>query len=210
MTALYIIRHGQSLANTGAESMPDKTVPITDKGQTQAQLLCQYWQTTMPAPSAIYHSQMLRTRQTAQPFCDHYGIAPSELALLNELSCLGFATVKGLMGEQRSKIAQQYWSSADIHHRDAADADSFADFLARIDDFIALAPTLPDNSLCFGHGQWIGLLAWRLLGCQVENNRDMQKFRQFQTAMPMTNTVVYRLDISADGVMGLRYCPTTR
>ena len=207
MKSIYIIRHGQSLATTGAESMPDKTIPITDLGQSQAQDLCQYWQANLPAPSTIYHSQMLRTQQTAQPFYQYYDIAPHEWGLLNELSCLGFATVKGLIGEQRSKIAQQYWLSATIHHRDAEDADSFADFLDRVDDFIIAAPDLPDNSLCFGHGQWIGLLAWRLLGCKIENNRDMQKFRQFQTAIPMYNTVVYRLDVSKGGVMQLTYQP---
>ena len=204
MKSIYIIRHAQSLANTGAKSMPDKTVPITEQGIEQAQKLCADWQNSLPTPSAIYCSQMLRTQQTAQPFCEHYQLAAQPLELLNELSCLGFATVKGLMGKERSKIAQQYWLTADLNHRDADDADTFAEFLARIDGFIKAASTLPHNSLCFSHGQWIGLLAWRLLGCRVTNNADIQKFRQFQTAMPMYNTVVYRLDISDDGVMQLK------
>ncbi len=184
--------------------MPDKTVPITDQGMEQAKKLCAKWQAALPTPSAIYCSQMLRTQQTAQPFCEHYQLAAQQLELLNELSCLGFATVKGLMGKERSKLAQAYWLTADVNHRDAEDADTFAEFLARIDGFIATAPKLKHNSLCFSHGQWIGLLAWRLLGCTLNDNADMQKFRQFQTAMPMYNTVVYRLDISDDGVMQLK------
>lgn len=28
--SLYFIRHGQSLANTGARSMPDAEIPLTD------------------------------------------------------------------------------------------------------------------------------------------------------------------------------------
>lgn len=204
MKSLYIIRHGQSVANTGAESMPDKTVPITEQGVAQAQKLCDYWQKVLPAPTTIYCSQMLRTQQTAQPFCQYYQLQAQQLELLNELSCLGFETVKGMRGHERSKIAQQYWLTADLNHRDAKDADTFAEFVARIDGFIKAAPKLPHNSLCFSHGQWIGMLAWRLLGCAINNNADMQKFRQFQTAMPMNNTVVYRLDISDDGVMQLK------
>ena len=56
MKSLYIVRHGQSLANTGAESMPDKTIPLTDLGIEQAKILCSSWQTSLPKPSTIYCS----------------------------------------------------------------------------------------------------------------------------------------------------------
>lgn len=36
MKFLYLIRHGQSLANTGAKSLPDKDIPLTDLGVLQA------------------------------------------------------------------------------------------------------------------------------------------------------------------------------
>lgn len=63
-----------------------------------------------------------------------------------------------------------------------------ADFLNQLDDF-------PHNSLFFGHGIWIGMLAWQLLGLTAKNNADMQQFRAFQTALPMYNTVVYQLNV---------------
>ena len=204
MKSLYIVRHGQSLANTGAESMPDKIIPLTDLGIEQAKTLCDNWQALLPKPSAIYCSQMLRAQQTAQVFCEHYQIEAQSLPLLNEFGCLGFATVKGLRGEARGKLAQQYWANADLTYRDTEDSDSFADFVARVDGFIASAASYPHQSVFFGHGIWLGLLAWRLLGIEIQDNADMRRFRQFQTAMPMYNTVVYRLDISSNGVMQLQ------
>lgn len=201
MKTLYIVRHGQSLANTGAESMPDQSIPLTLKGEQQAQKLCERWHIR---PSVIYCSKLLRAKQTAQLFCEKYQLEAQPLALLNELRCLAFETVKGMQGEQRRVIAKEYWDTADIHYRDAMNADSFADFLTRVDGFIMAAPNYPNNSLFFGHGIWIGLLAWRLMGCEVKDNADIRRFRQFQTAMPMYNTVVYRLDIAESGVMQLR------
>jgi len=204
MKSLYIVRHGQSLANTGAESMPDKTIPLTGLGIEQAKTLRDNWQTLLPKPSTIYCSQMLRAQQTAQIFCERYQIEAQSLPLLNEFGCLGFATVKGLKGEARGKLAQQYWASADLTYHDTEDSDSFVDFVERVDGFIAAAASYAHHSVFFGHGIWLGLLAWRLLGIDIEDNADMRRFRQFQTAMPMYNTVVYRLDISNDGVMQLQ------
>ena len=73
-----------------------------------------------------------------------------------------------------------------------------AQFLKGIDDFA-------HHSVFFGHGIWIGMLAWQLLGLDVKDNADMQKFRQFQTALPMDNATVYRLDMTG-GVRQLVCC----
>ena len=211
MKTLYFIRHGQSLANTGAKSMPDREIPLTELGLQQAHELAEKWQNP---PNKIYCSQMLRAQQTAQAFCDKFQLIAKTgsdtdydssydacyeiLPWLNEFGCLGYATVEGMMGKERAVLAKKYWQTADLEHRDSHDADSFADFLVRVDNFISQLDEFEDNSLFCGHGIWVGLLAWRLMGCHVQDNADMQRFRQFQTAMPMANTVVYRLLVSGE------------
>lgn len=207
--SIYLIRHGQSLANIGAKSIPDAKIALTDLGLQQAESLLQSWQRLvnqdqLPIPNQIYQSGLLRAQQTADAFATHFELTPKTEPLLNEMCCLGYSTVEGMVGKQRAPLMQHYWQTADVHYRDAPDADTFDEFMARVDSFIELAPSLEHNSLCFGHGMWIGLLAYRLLGFTVNSSADIQKFRQIQTAMPMYNTVVYRLDISSDGVMQLQ------
>lgn len=124
---------------------------------------------------------------------------------LNEIRCLDLKTVEGLQGTERGILAQKYWQDADLTHRDGDDSDSFQDFIDRVDSFIQKIPNFQDNSLFFGHGIWIGLLAWRLMGCKVENNADMRKFRQYQTVLPMFNTVVYKLTVSNEGIQQLQW-----
>lgn len=202
MKSLYFIRHGQSLANTGALSMHDTLIPLTDLGLQQAIELQQRWKIQ---PFHIYCSELKRAQQTAQVFSQAYQISPMIIKELNEFRCLDLKTVEGLQGTERGILAQKYWQDADVTHHDGDDSDSFQDFIDRVDTFIQKIPNFQDNSLFFGHGIWIGLLAWRLMGCKVESNADMRKFRQYQTALPMFNTVVYKLTVSNEGIQQLQW-----
>lgn len=52
-----------------------------------------------------------------------------------------------------------------------------------------------DNSLFFGHGIWIGLLAYRLMNLPLYHNHDIKRFRNIQNNLPMGNTTAYRLQV---------------
>lgn len=203
MKSLYFIRHGQSLANTGAKSMLDKDIPLTDLGMEQANHLLKNWQQLNITPSRIYHSPLLRAKQTATIFNQGFGLELIELPALKEFGCLSFKNIRDMVGVERAILAKQYWQSADIDFKDGDDADSFNEFQNRVVDFLNQLDDFSHNSLFFGHGIWIGMLAWQLLGLKAKNNTDMQKFRAFQTALPMYNAVVYRFDV-VDGVCQLK------
>lgn len=195
MKSLYFIRHGQSLANTGAKSMPDAIIPLTALGEQQAEELLSYWQTLNIIPSHIYASPLLRAQQTANIFNQAYHQKIDILPELKEFCCLSFANVEEMVGEERAILAKEYWQNAAIDFKDGDDADSFCEFEGRVSAFLGCLDKFEHNSLFFGHGIWIGMLAWRLLGLSAKTNADMQKFRQFQTSLPMYNTVIYRLDV---------------
>ena len=201
---LYLIRHGESMANVGGPVMPDKQVGLTERGLEQALSLTE--RLSHVHASTIYTSELQRTQQTAAPLCEQWELLPQVLPCLNELCNLEFARIANVSVDERRRMAQAYWALGDVHHRDGPTADSFAMFAARVDDFLGLADTLPNHSLLFTHGIWIGMLAWKLLGFEVKTGQDMQQFRQFQTAMNMKNTVVYRLQIDSNtGLKQLSY-----
>lgn len=191
---LYFVRHGESTANVGAPAVPDALTPLTERGQQQARTLLQRWPVQ---PRRLYCSGLLRARQTAQVFADAHALELHEQPLLNELNCLAFARVEGMPGTERFPLVHAYWDRADPAYRDGEVADSFNDFQARVDAFLGQLEQFEDGSVLFGHGIWIGLLAWRLLGCRVEDGAGMRRFRQFQLAIPLHNTIVYRLDLPA-------------
>lgn len=206
---LYFLRHGESLANAGGQPMPNADIPLTTQGQTQAVRACQNLQRLNITPSHIYHSTLLRAKQTALPFCEHYGILGISLALLDEFNCLAFDNIQHISTQARRQMAQNYWQTASLTHQDGAGADSFAQFLERVDTFIAQLDDFSNHSLFVGHGIWLGLLAYRLMNLPITDNVSMQKFRAMQHAMPMFNTVAYQLTIN-DGVHQLTWLDLQR
>ena len=137
--------------------------------------------------------------------CRTHGITPQTLQLLNEFSCLAFDLIRGMDGTARRPLADAYWQRADPLECTGAGADSFAAFNRRISAFLDHYPQLEDGSLLFGHGIWIGLLAWRLLGFRAETSADMSAFRRFQSGLPMPNTAVWQLSGNTRDDLRLRF-----
>ena len=192
---LYFVRHGQSMANAGAFAMADREIPLSALGRQQVQDLLARWPLR---PERLYCSQMLRARQTAAFFADTHRLAAQEIAELDEFSYLALATVEGKAPGDVAVLARDYWQRGDPAHRDGDIADSFDDFAARVEAFLATLHDFEDGSVFVGHGIWIGLLAWRLQGRAVNGAADMQAFRAFQTAMHVPNAGVYSLEIAGD------------
>lgn len=189
MKTLYLIRHAQSHANAGGAPLPDHELPLSGTGRRQAAGLV----SRLPEGRRAFVSQMRRTQETAAPYCVQHGIEPAVLPCLNEFSYLPFDLIANLSPEARRTLAQAYWQRGNVNERTGQGADSFADFDARVEAFLQQWPQWPDGSLMFGHGIWIALLAWKLLGFQVATPADMAAFRAFQTALPMPNTAVWAL-----------------
>ena len=203
MKTLYLIRHAQSEANAGGISKPERDIALSPLGREQAQALV----ARLARSNHVYVSELRRTHETAAPYCRAHGITPQVLPQLNEFSCLAFDRIRGMDGTARRPLADAYWQRADPLECTGAGADSFAAFNQRLSAFLAHYPQLEDGSLLFGHGIWIGLLAWRLLGFSAETATDMAAFRRFQTGLPMPNTAVWQLQGDSIASLRLRCLP---
>ena len=203
MKTLYLIRHAQSEANAGGISKPERDIALSPLGREQAQALV----ARLARSNHVYVSELRRTHETAAPYCRAHGITPQVLPQLNEFSCLAFDRIRGMDGTARRPLADAYWQRADPLECTGAGADSFAAFNQRLSAFLAHYPQLEDGSLLFGHGIWIGLLAWRLLGFSAETAADMAAFRRFQTGLPMLNTAVWQLQGDSIASLRLRCLP---
>ena len=195
MKTLYLIRHAQSEANAGGISKPERDIALSPLGREQAQALV----ARLPRSNHVYVSELRRTHETAAPYRRAHGITPQVLPQLNEFSCLAFDRIRGMDGTARRPLADAYWQRADPLECTGAGADSSA--------FLDHYPQLEDGSLLFGHGIWIGLLAWRLLGFSAETAADMAAFRRFQTGLPMPNTAVWQLQGDSIASLRLRCLP---
>jgi len=195
MKTITFVRHAESVANAGGVTMPHDAIPLSDLGHQQAKMLATLIDVV---PTTILVSSMTRTHQTAAPFSERFSMRPTVHPGLNEFSVIDPSLIAGLVGVQRKPFVKDYWDDADPNRRLGVNADTFAEFDARVSSFLDEMDSLPDSTLIFGHGIWFGLLFWRLLGYGVSDADSMRAFRRFQIGFPMPNCAVFTL-VHVDG-----------
>jgi broad specificity phosphatase PhoE len=202
LRTVYLVRHGQSASNAGGVTMAHADIPLTELGQRQAQALAPL---LPPQPARVWCSKFIRTQATAEPYCQRTGMAPVVHPLLHEFDAIDPALIAGMDGAQRRPVAQAFWAAADPHRRMGAVAETYAEFAERVYRFMATElPTLPDATVLFGHGTWIGMASWLLLGFDPVQDDGMRRFRRFQQELPMANGAVYCVQELAPGQWRVR------
>ena len=84
MKTIYLVRHGETLANRQGILQGWSNNPLDDTGEKQAAALVARAERVPLA--AIYTSDLIRTRQTAAPLAQARGIQPIVLPGLREVS----------------------------------------------------------------------------------------------------------------------------
>ena len=194
---ITLVRHGQSMANTGAPSVAHHAIALSEAGRQQAQALVPL----LPShPQRVLVSPYDRTQATAQPYCAHWGVQAEPVHLLHEFDAIAFALIAGMVGAQRSEVAAQYWQQADPHMRTGDEVETFHEFALRVEQFRQQwLPQLPDRTVVFGHGIWIAMLCWQVWGFDWRAEGGMRRFKRFQLGWPMPNGATYHVRRSGDG-----------
>lgn len=201
-TTLYLVRHGQSAANAGEVTHDPASIPLTETGREQARKLAAGLGVQ---PTAVIVSHYQRAIDTAQPFCQRWGIAAVEHPLLHEFVTLSPAQVNGTTVAARKPLVEAYWEAADPQCRHGDDAESFIGFAARVSAFRETLDTLADGTAIFGHGMWFAMLIWQLQGFGWRDGLSMRAFRRYQLGLPMPNCAVYALRSQRSGVWSVHF-----
>jgi alpha-ribazole phosphatase len=206
MKTLTYIRHGESVSNAGGLTMAHEAVSLSELGQAQARALA-LAQALGVQPSRVLMSRLVRTHQTAQPFCERFGVLPEQDARLDEFSVIDPELIAGLTGAERKPFVKAYWDDPDPSKRLGQHADTFAEFHDRVDQFMRHMDKLPEATVIFGHGIWFGPLLWRLLGYSANDVTGMRAFRRFQLGLPMPNCATFSLTHSGSDTWSVRGGP---
>ena len=171
--------------------MPHASIPLTDLGRQQAIDLAGLLPGT---PGCVLASPFVRAMDTARPYADRVGLTIELEPLLQEFDMIDPALIAGMDQGQRRPVAERFWEAADPDGCMGDRAESFRAFAGRVTSFLAdRLPALPNRTVCFGHGIWMAMAAWQLLGFAAVNIQSMRGFRKFQLDFPLPNGVVYRL-----------------
>jgi alpha-ribazole phosphatase len=196
MKTITFIRHGQSVANAGGVTVAHHAIPLTALGETQAAALSKM----LPdQPARILTSPFIRAQQTAVPFTTRVGISAEVHPLIYEFDNFDLNQIAGMTGAEREPLRDAFWQAADPDKRMGPAAETFAEFEQRVQAFLPHLQALPDKTIVFGHGMWVGMLIWKLLGFRANDSLGMSAFRRFQVGLPMPNCAVYHVHETAPG-----------
>jgi broad specificity phosphatase PhoE len=132
MTTLLLVRHGETDWNREGRWQGGSDTPLNDAGREQARAVAEQLDGDI---DAVYSSDLARARETAEIMAAKLGL---EVTLDPRLRERGFGAWEGLTtAEIEARFAESHrrWRAGEGPGAD--DAEDFADFSARVSDFLA-------------------------------------------------------------------------
>jgi broad specificity phosphatase PhoE len=181
---IWLIRHGQSAANAGLATEHPKTIPLTPLGQAQSEKIAQQ----IPRqPDWIAISPFQRTADSAAPCIARFPNVQVLTWPIQELTYLSPARCRNTCAADRQEWGQAYWAAANPQAVDGEGAESFIEFMARVQQFGRLLLETPGFGLVYGHGMFLKAFLIGLVQGFEATPSFMQTFRQLESAQPLKN-----------------------
>jgi broad specificity phosphatase PhoE len=192
--SVRLIRHAQSAANAGLATTSPDSIPLTELGHTQAQLLADH---IASVPDLIISSPFERAIHTALPLANRYPHVPLDIWAVEEFTYLSPSRLAGTTQADRKPLVDAYWNDGDQAAIDGPGAESFTELLKRAKMMLdQLAASTADNILVFSHGQFIRAVAWfNRHGQDAGTPQNMRLFRTLDTKDPLPNCAGYDLEL---------------
>ena len=189
MNTILLIRHGQSAANVGLPTLDPESIPLTDKGQLQAENAAKELRS---AVDMIIVSPYLRAQQTAEPLIKRFPNALVEIwPEVREFTYLSPASCAGTTVLDRKERVDAYWDAADPDYVDGEGAESFRQFMQRADRVLKKLSELQcKNAAVVSHEQFMRALLMEKLDPVFGNAAFAEKMRMFRNGIRIANAEI--------------------
>ncbi len=188
---LLLVRHGESMANSGRITTDFATIELTSKGRAQAAAVA----TACPGrPDQVVLSSYLRARQTSEPLLEKYpGVKVFE-SQVHEFTYLSRDRCNDTDIVRRQPMVDAYWNRMDPNYRDGIGAESFVDLLQRTKLFLAEVQGWTGLSVVFTHEQFIRSMVLASFYNGGSDSAQMRRFFAMRTGLPIPNGGIVHLD----------------
>ena len=193
MRDIWFIRHGESTANAGGVTFDTTTVELTELGHRQAQDVSFSFDR---APDLVVMTPYLRTQQTAHYTLQRFPDVPQEIWQLHELRCLSHANYRGTTQAQRAPLVRAYWHRRDPSYHDGEGAETFTDFVSRIEMSLEKLKMRPEKFIAiFCHGHVMRVMRLLLARPQLSPADIMELMLDHSRNTPVQNCEIMRLSV---------------
>lgn len=125
---LFLIRHGESLANAGLPTADPTSIPLTPRGHEQAEAIAA---NLVIKPDLIASSPFVRARQTSVPLRKLHPDVQTETWAVQEYIFFNLQGAPATTGAERKPLVEAFWQRCDPFEKQP-NAESFAEFWNRV------------------------------------------------------------------------------
>ena len=199
MAKVWFIRHAESEGDAGRATMDYAEVELTEQGHRQAKTIAQFFPRE---PSLIVTSSYTRSKQTALATLQRFPGVPQQEWRVHEFTYLSLSQQFSTKQERQS-LVDAFWERNDPKYVDGEGAESFYEFLTRVNNVFEALNTFDDEEFIaiFSHGQFIRAILWMLQYSSLPT--DMKQFRHFLSRVPFRNGWILEITSWKDSV---RWC----
>lgn len=134
---IWFVRHAESVTNADrtikSDNFASASLGITKKGVKQSEYLAENFN---EKPDLIVTSPFLRAKETAAPLIKKYKNARLEEWNVQEFTYLSINNCKNTDYSTRQPIVERYWKRCDPLYRDGEGAETFVEFMKRVENTI--------------------------------------------------------------------------
>ncbi|GAB4143431.1 MAG: alpha-ribazole phosphatase [Planctomycetota bacterium] len=128
---IWLVRHGETEGGSSIRYFGRSDVPLSDAGRRQIRALAPLF--GGPRPSSIWHSPLVRARESAEILASSCGFDAALLRADDRLAEIDFGRCEGMTADEIGAAFPEFWAR---HRRGLADAfpggESFADLGRRV------------------------------------------------------------------------------
>ncbi|WP_186292682.1 histidine phosphatase family protein [Mucilaginibacter corticis] len=186
MKKISFIAHAESQANAGEPTTNDHSIELTERGWHDAKVFAD---AITEKPDIILPAKYLRTWQTALPLIRKFPDVPVKLINLHEFTYLSPESCVNSTSAQRNPLVDRYWQQAGPDDINGPDAESFNQFIKRLNSCIEMLENMAgQNLVIFTHGHVLRAL-WQILGDHkfTSGREQMHHFYHQMGILPVPN-----------------------
>ena len=191
MKNIWLIRHGESSSNANLVTTHPATTTLTEKGLLQSECVATAIQ---EPPELIIHSPYLRARQTAYATINKFPDVMVEEWPIQEFTYLPHSAYLNTTRAERHAPVNSYWTECNPARKASPEAESFIQFMHRMQDFIERITQRKGRVLVFTHGHVIRAMIMHIITSTLEPNaHGMAKYRSLREAIEIPNCAILKI-----------------
>lgn len=160
MNNIWLIRHGECHSNIGEKTTHPATSTLTETGILQSECVADYIDFQ---PDIIIHSPYLRALQSAKPTINKFPEVTIDEWPVQEFIYLPHEKYLNTTQADRRSAVDEYWQQCDPQQKNFEEAESFVEFIDRMELMIEKLKQNKGPVIVFTHGHVIRVMIWKII-----------------------------------------------